>query len=60
MKRIEKDGHIVTDYRLGKSVEYYKSTSYQWIPAQVRRGDLVRNILTPFFRKVKTALSMPV
>jgi len=41
MQRIEKEGKIQTDYRLGKSREYYEKTAYTWVPAQVRRGDLV-------------------
>nr|AAL56447.1 CG14688-like protein [Oikopleura dioica] len=35
------DGSVKTEYRLGTSKKYYESCDYTWVPAQVRKGDLV-------------------
>lgn len=41
MQRVTENGEVRTNYRLGKSREYYVSQDYRWVPAQVRKGDLV-------------------
>ena len=41
MSRVKKDGQVTTDYRIGTSKEYYEAADYSWVPAQVRKGDLV-------------------
>ena len=40
-QRVTDKGEVRTNYRLGKSREYYASQDYRWVPAQVRKGDLV-------------------
>ena len=40
MQRIEKEGKIETDYRLGKSREYYENTAYTWVPEKCKNSTL--------------------
>ena len=36
-----RDGKGGTEMRLGKTLEHYATFDYQWVPHQVKRGDLV-------------------
>ena len=36
-----RDGAGGTEMRLGKTLEHYATFDYQWVPHQVKKGDLV-------------------